>query len=165
MQVKNKLGRNAPALVLTLLLGLAPTLGLAEHGDYPPGPPDPERMLNHLTEQLDLSDQQRKDLAGVFAAHKEAVRADGDKMKAAWEALETQIHADAFDESAIRQASAGVAALQANRAVERGKLFQAIRGILTPDQLQKFQEMRQQHQDMMKERGGPMGGRHHGPSF
>jgi periplasmic protein CpxP/Spy len=169
---KERLGRLIFPLALAVLLGLVPALGFAKPADPPPGPmgpggPDPEMMLDRLTEKLDLSDQQRQDLAGIFASHKEAMRATFAKMKDARDALDQAIHADTFDETAIRDASAAVAAVEANGAVERGKLFQQVKGILTPEQLQKFEEMRQNRKERMHDRhgrGGPHGpGR--GPQF
>ena len=62
MDVKGRLAKIAPRLLLTLLLGPLSTFGLAQPADPPPGPPDPEMMLQRLTEQLDLSDQQQQDL-------------------------------------------------------------------------------------------------------
>ena len=159
MDRKTRLARLAPLALLTLMLCLVPTLGMAQRGGPPPGPPDPEMMLDHMTERLDLSDQQRQGLAAVFAAHRESVRAEDEKMFAARKTLGDQIHSETFDEVAIRKAAAAVASLEADRAVERGRLFQQIRGILTPEQLKEFEEMREHRRERMEQRrgDGPMG--------
>ena len=164
MQGTNRYARIGLPLLLTLALGLVPALSLARQDDPPPGPPDPQRMLDHMAEKLDLSDQQRQDLAAAFASHKEAMRAGGEKMRAAREALDKQIHADVFNESAIRQAASTVGALEAERAVDRGKLFQQVRGILNDEQLQKFLDMEEHHRERMQEHR-EFGPPRHGPRY
>jgi len=149
MDRKERLGRIAFPLALALLLGLAPALCLAQPRGGPPGPPDPERMLDRMTEQLDLSDQQRQDLDAVFAAHRKAMRSTHEAMSAARETLDSQIHAETFDERAIRKAAAVMAVLEADQAVGRAKLFQEIRGILTPEQLQEFEQTREDRRERM----------------
>ena len=157
MNGKQRLARTAIPLALALLFGLAPALCLAgPGGGPPPGPHDPEMMLERMTEQLGLSDQQSDDLAALFAAHRKAMRSTHEAMRTARESLQNQIHAETFDEAAIRKASGVVAALEADQAVGRAKLFQEIRRILTPEQLQKLEEIRAER----RERMGPGRGEH-----
>ena len=84
------------------------------------------------------------------------LRVDLSRGKVSEEALNAQIHAETIDEAAIRKAAGVVAVLEADQAVNRAKLFQEIRGILTPEQLQKFEQMREER----RERMGPGRGMH-----
>ena len=150
MDRKERPARIALPLALALLLGLAPALCLAQgRGGPPPGPPDPERMLDRMTEQLDLSDQQKQDLDAVLAAHRKAMRSTREAMGAARETLDSRVHAETFDEAAIRKAAAVMAVLEADQAVGRAKLFQEIRGILTPEQFQKLEQTREERRERM----------------
>lgn len=143
--------RYAP-LVVALALGLAvPALALARggHGHNPHGmpghgPQDPEARIEMMAAHLDLSDEQRAQLEEILDARREQGEARREQMKAAREALADQIHADVFDEIAIRAAAAGVAAIEADRAVARAEGFQQIKQILTPEQLRQLEEMREQ---------------------
>ena len=149
MNGKKRLGRIAVPLVLTLLLGLAPALCLAQPRGGPPGPPDPEMMLERMTEQLGLSDQQSDQLEALFTAHRKAMRSVHEAMRTAREALNAQIHAETIDEAAIRKAAGVMAVLEADQAVNRAKLFQEIRGILTPEQFQKLEQIREERRERM----------------
>jgi len=149
MNGKERLARTVFPLALALLFGLAPALCLAGPGGGPPGPPDPEMMIERMTEQLGLNDQQSDDLEAVFAAHRKAMRSTHEAMRTARENLSNQIHSETFDEVAIRKAAGVVAALEADQAVGRGKLFQEIRRILTPEQLQKFEQIREERRERM----------------
>ncbi len=163
MNRKRTVAKFVPSLLLVLSAAAFSGLILAQPAGPSPGPPDPEKMLQRLTEKLDLSDQQQQDMAAAFASHRVAMQAGMQKMQAARQALDDQIHAATFDENAIRQASATVAGLEADGAVERGKLFQQIRGILTADQLQKFEQLRAEHRQKMQQWRQGDGPGPHGP--
>jgi Spy/CpxP family protein refolding chaperone len=156
MNGKERLARTAIPLALALLFGLAPALCLAEPGGGPPGPPDPEMMIERMTEQLGLTEQQSDDLEAVFAVHRKAMRSVHEATRTARENLDTQVHAATFDEAAIRKAAGVLAVLEADRAVAQAKLFQEIRRILTPEQLQKLEQIREER----RERMGPGRGEH-----
>ena len=156
MEGKQRLARSAFPLALALLFGLAPAFSLAQPGGGPPGPPDPEMMIERMTEQLGLTDQQGDDLAAIFAAHRKAMRSVHEATRTARENLDTQIHAASFDETAIRKAASVLAVLEADRAVAQAKLFQEIRKILTPEQIQKLEQIREER----RERMGPGRGMH-----
>ncbi len=162
MDRKERLGRLAFPLALALLLGLAPALSLAQPRGGPPGPPDPERMLDRMTERLDLTDQQRQDLDAVFTNHRKTMRPTHEAMRTARESLDSQIHAEDFDEGAIRKAAAVMAVLEADQAVGRARLFQEIRGILTPEQVEKFEQLREERQE---KRGSGRRGEFPGPGL
>ncbi len=159
MDGRKRFGRIAFSLAIAMLLGLAPAASLAQYRGGPPEPPDPERTLDRMAERLDLDDQQREDLSAIFTAHRREMRSTHEAIRAAREALNTQIEAEDFDERAIRKAASVLTALDADRAVGRAKLFQEIRGILTPEQYQEFQQMREDRRGRMGPgRRGPFSG-------
>ncbi|MFQ5350803.1 MAG: Spy/CpxP family protein refolding chaperone [Thermoanaerobaculia bacterium] len=116
--------------------------------------------LEHLALRLELSDGQREELKELFAAGFETRTEARRNMFEARRALAEQIRAEAFDEAAIRKAAAAVAALEAERAVERALQTQKIRQILTPEQLAEFKGMRGERRRFERRgrRGGGFGG-------
>ena len=111
-------------------------------GGRGPGFMDGHR-LEHLALRLELSDGQREELKAAFSERFEAGAERRQAMFEARRALRQAIHAESFDEAAIREAAAAVAALEADRAVERAKGAQKLREILTPEQLAELEQMRE----------------------
>lgn len=99
---------------------------------------------------LDLTDDQRVAVEQAFAAHRETVEGRRDALRDARRSLGAAMESDTFDEGAIRAASAAVAAIEADLAVERARLRGELRTILTAEQFDRWTDRR--------ERRGP--GRH-----
>lgn len=165
MNTKSNLVRRMTIpLSLAMILLLAPVLTAAqpaERGARYRGP-----HMEWVFERLDLTPEQETAVKELFDKHHEAMWDERDQMRAARRALHDQIQAEEFDEVAIREAAAVLAALEADRAVERARLHRQLRGILTPDQLEELQEMhrgrRGRFGDCMEGGYGPHGphGRH-----
>jgi len=117
------------------------------------------RMMERVMERLGLTEEQRAQAEALMTERHDAMKASIDQMRTAREALADAVHAAEFDETAIRDAAAAVAALEADLAVERGLANQEFRKILTPDQQAKLDETHK----MMREFGGGPGGYGPGP--
>ncbi len=124
-------------------------------------------MLHRIADKLDLSESQRTDIREVFQAHRAEIKAEVEKLRTARQEQTAAIHADAFDEDAIRAASAKVAAAQADLAVARAKIASEVREILTPEQRVKAKAMMAKARAFAEERfqrfrgrtgEGPFGG-------
>ncbi len=100
--------------------------------------------LEHLALRLELSDGQRQELKQALSERFEAGAEARRGLFEARQALREKIHADSFDEAAIREAAAAIAALAADMAVERGRQAQELRRILTPEQLAELEQMREE---------------------
>lgn len=146
--------RNPALIVLALALAIAP-LSLAQRG-HGRGP----------LERLELTDAQRSIVEPIFEAHHEWLDGFRPTLHEARQALEAQIHAEGFDESAIRQAAVAVAELEADRAVRQAEVFEQLRRELTPEQLDKIKMLRSGRGEGRGMRGGPPhrsgGGHGHG---
>ena len=139
------------ALLAAALPALAQPPAPGPHGphgrhDGGPGWMDGHRF-EHLAERLDLSEGQRDELRQALEAGAEEGREARRGLFEARRALGEQIHADVFDETAIREAAASVAAFEADLAVERAQRAQEMRRILTPEQLAQLEEMREARRD------------------
>jgi Spy/CpxP family protein refolding chaperone len=111
--------------------------------------------LERMAERLDLSAAQRDELRELFGGGLgEGADARLDLFQAR-RRLADQIHAESVDETAVREAAATVAAIEADLAVARARRAQELRRILTPEQLAELDEMRELHQRFG--RRGPRG--------
>ena len=105
-------------------------------------------------ERLELTEGQRAEAEALMTERHDGMKTDLDQMRKAQTALADAIHAAEFDETAIRDAAAAVATLEADLAVKRGLANQEFRKILTSDQQAELDEMHK----MMREYGGGRGG-------
>ncbi len=153
-----------PILGLMLLAAALPAMAQpAKRGSHGRGPGAMDgHRLEHLALRLELSDGQREELRQAFGEGFE----DGAEVRRALfdarRALAERIHAETFDEAAIREAAGAVAALEADAAVGRAQQAQKLRQILTPEQLAEFEEMRAAGPGRRSGRGGHRGHRGHG---
>jgi len=141
------------ALVIALLM--LPAVAMAQPADRPmhpgPGPgrgPNLERMVEHL----DLTPQQRDSIDAILTKHRDAAMTLEKQLQTARDTLRDAIHADLFDEAAIRDASAAVSLLEADRAVDQARLLQEVRQVLTPEQKEKMDQLQQRRRDRMHDR-------------
>lgn len=154
------------ALALAVLLALPAVAGPrpAPHGPGAMwgGPGDAAMFFEHLKYRLELTDDQKAELERIGEARHPEFQALHEKMAPAHTALFDAMHADVFDEAAIRSAAAAVAVIDADFAVARAALFRDIRAMLTPDQQEEAKEMigemrafHEDHPDGPGPHGGP----------
>ncbi len=128
----------AAAVVLVTAVSLAPAGVSAFTGEE--GLPMAGPRFNRMSTELGLSAQQQQDIKAIL-------RKDGaqflpllKQFMAERRALRALIQADALDEAAIRAQSVKVAAIQADLAVQRARVGQEVRKLLTPEQTLKLKE-------------------------
>ena len=98
--------------------------------------------------ELNLSEAQRDQ---IFKIHHDSVPAMREQMKQVEKArndLRQLAMADKFDEAKARQAADAQAKAMANMAVMRAQTMNKVRQVLTPEQRQKMDEMRNRHGGM-----------------
>ncbi len=123
--------------------------------------PHGEWMLERLAERLELSDAQVETLRGLWTAHREQMAPLHEQAIDLEEVLEAAIHAEDFDEGALRAAARQLADARVELAVARARFGQEIRQVLTPEQRA---EMRELHERRRELRGRGFGW-HEGPGF
>ena len=101
-------------------------------------------------EKLDLTQQQQDQVKAIMDQHQSEKQTLHENTKNAKKALRETMHADTFNEQAIRSASKTLSAAMEEMAVFRGKIFTEIRPLLTPEQIEKLSEMRIRHHKRMK---------------
>lgn len=136
---------------------LAPTLLLAgpgrgDHGRHGMrGGHGHAGMGHHGLRQLDLSEEQREQIHRLMEARRGEGEAARQQLHEAREALAQQVHAETLDEAGIRAASRAVAALEEEQAVQRARLFQEVRKVLTPEQLAQWETLQQERMERREE--------------
>ena len=149
------------AAILLLTAGAAAAQPPGPHGGQGrfAGPPGIGMALlqGPLGERLELSDEQRDSIRTIVEAERESVRPWIEDLKTRDEAVEEAVHAEPFDEEAVRAAARQAADIRVELAVARARVADEIRGILTPDQRETLGELRAERREM---HGRRYGGRH-----
>ena len=127
-------------------------------GSHQAGPDG--RMHGRIFAQLDLTEDQKTRIHELMGEHQSAVEPLRQQVREGHQQVAQLVHAEAIDEAAIRAAVTAGAQVDADMAVERARLVQQIRSILTPEQREQADELMQQHLATMTEGGFPgRGGR------
>ncbi len=103
--------------------------------------PTPGGIARRVVERLDLTPQQVEQIRTILGSHKTELAAELARIKEARTRQFESIHADAFDEAAIRAAGRAVGQAETELAVTRGRIVSEIRQVLTPEQQAEAQEM------------------------
>lgn len=155
------------ALAAAAVLALTPVMLMAQrgygHGPHhgPGGGPGP--MIERMFERLDLSADQEDAVHDALSRHREQTRTLVQEKIALRRALGETIHADIFDEGAVRQASADVAVVDADLAVMKARMFQEISKVLTSEQRERMRELIEDWHFMADEFRGRRSGPGPGP--
>jgi Spy/CpxP family protein refolding chaperone len=91
--------------------------------------------------ELNLTDAQREQVRQVVDSRQQETRAMGERAMAAREALRAATTSPSFDEGLVRAKAAEVAAIDADMAVARARIFADVFQILTPEQQAKVKEL------------------------
>ena len=102
--------------------------------------------------QLDLSDAQKQQIQTITQRHREQARPTMERLQQAMAAQRAAITAVPVNEAAVRQASATLAAVQADMAVDEARLHADIFGVLTVEQQTKAKQLEAQAQTRAQER-------------
>lgn len=99
------------------------------------------RPFGHRWAALGLSSDQKSQIKVVLQKYEPTLQPLVQQLVAERRALRADVQAATVDEPAIRTEAAKVAALEADVAVQRAHVAHDIRGLLTPEQIQKFKDM------------------------
>ena len=97
--------------------------------------------LHRIAQRLNLTDEQKAQIKSILEAEKGTLKDLRIQLRSSREKLRDTIQAADTNENSVRAASAKVAAVEANLAVERMKIFAKIAHILTDEQLQELKDL------------------------
>jgi len=112
------------------------------HGGRHGGAHGQMRALRHL----DLTEAQRDQIFKIHHDQAPAFREQMKKVHAARESLQTLARADRLDDAAVRRAADAQAKAIADLAVMRVQTHNKVRALLTAEQKQKLDQMREKRQ-------------------
>lgn len=118
-------------------------------GDHPGLERMHERRLERLTEMLELTDQQVEQWQQIHATYAESAPASREEMHALHERVRELASADDADATAVGELVIQAHKLREQQRAEREALHEELLSILTPDQQERFELMR----EMRPERG------------
>jgi protein CpxP len=91
--------------------------------------------------ELNLTEAQREQVRVIVEQQAAQTRAIGERAAAAREALHAATTSASFDEGLVRARAAELAAVEADMAVARARIFADVFQILTPEQQAKAKEV------------------------
>jgi protein CpxP len=97
-----------------------------------------------LLARHNLTDAQREQVKSILESRRESTQALAQRARTAHEALNAAITADAFNEGLIRSRAAEAASVDAELAVERGRVHADVLQILTAEQKAQLKELQAQ---------------------
>jgi len=153
------------------LLVLLATAVVAQHRGHGPGHGawrshgGDAAPFARMLDRLDLSDEQREQVEQRITERHQANQDLMEQMRERRQALADAIHAEQFDDLAIRAAAAAVGELEADIAVERALGLRDVLDLLTPEQRDEARTMIQRHRELREsgERGFRGQRRHYAP--
>jgi len=105
------------------------------------------RFLQQLAQRLNLTADQKAQIKTILRAEKDTRTTLLGQLRAARANLRAAIQAGDANETSVRAASAQVAAMEADLAVERMKIYGKIAPVLTHEQRQQIKDFRPRADD------------------
>ena len=115
------------------------------------------QLLQRVKEKLGLTQDQVVRIKSVIGGEKDILKGLITGLREAQVALREAIQAPNANESTVRAASAEVAVVEADLAVERLKLFGQVNSILSPEQRGKLKETQAKIDELIDNRIGQIG--------
>lgn len=146
--------RNTLALTALLFAGaaLAGPHGGGPHGGGPHGGPDPERMLAHMSAELDLSAEQREAVGEALESRRDEIRALHEQLRANHRELRNLDPADPNYQTLANSLAQRQGELTSRMALLRGETHADIMAALDEDQQARLTEMRTERLAHMDQR-------------
>jgi Spy/CpxP family protein refolding chaperone len=113
----------------------------AQTSDRQDGPFGRGHIMARIARRLQLTSDQRTQIKAILVAEKEPLVSDFSRWHESRVQLRAAIQSSGASEASVRTASANVAAVEADLAVERLKLHNQISPLLTAEQKEKLGEM------------------------
>lgn len=128
--------------------------------------PNPEQMIEHMSQVLGLTDAQKAQAKAIFEAQRPIEEERRTKLEAIHKQIEGATANGQFDEAVVRPLAQQEAQLNADEMIDHMRMHSKLFSLLTDEQKAKATEMMKQHGGPGRGPGGPgePGGHgHHGP--
>ena len=125
--------------VVGLAFVISQTNAFAGHGGHGKG----GWHLKKMMAAVGLSDEQTAEVKNIISQSRTNLEPTLKQLRTERRALRNLMQSESFDEGAIRNQADKVAKLQADLAVERAQVYQAVLKVLSPEQIQKLKEFQE----------------------
>ena len=109
-------------------------------------------IFRNAVKDLDLSDEQKSELADILKTTRPVARELGDNLREGQKALIRTVLTEPFDEAIVREASSDVAAKKEDLTVLLAKSFATVQETLTIEQKERLQSIYSEITDHIDER-------------
>ena len=116
------------------------------------------QLLQRIAEKLNLTADQKSQIKTILAGEKDTLQNQLGQLHDARKSLRAAIQSADANENSVRAASAKVASVESDLAVERMKLFGKISPVLTDEQRQQISDLTQRADDFMDNAIANIGG-------
>lgn len=141
-----------------------PPLGVPQLGRNRPLNPNQEKkrqLTQRVMQAIGLRPEQRMRMQEIRRSHDDELIGAGRRLRQARQALDRAIMSEPYSEAEVRGATEALAAAQADKIRLDASVRAQVRGVLTPDQVQRFhqlqREMRREMKDQQKDQEKEMG--------
>jgi Spy/CpxP family protein refolding chaperone len=109
------------------------------------------RMM-HALKEVGVTDAQKQQIRGILREQRPQLQPLRKQLVQERRALRDAIQTSPVNESAIRTQSARLAQVQTDLAVQRARIAERVRAVLTPDQVSKLKELQAKRDARIDER-------------
>ena len=140
------------AIALVMAVGVASAVDTNTNDGGRPHRFGHRMRMMHALKQVGVTDAQKEQIRGILREQRPQVQPLRKQLVQERRALRDAIQQSPVNESAIRTQSARVAQVQADLAVQRARIADKVRAVLTPDQVSKLKELQAQRDARVDER-------------
>ncbi|HXI92806.1 MAG TPA: Spy/CpxP family protein refolding chaperone [Blastocatellia bacterium] len=110
-----------------------------------------QQLQQRVMQAIGLTPAQRMRIQEIRRSHDDDLISAGRRLRQARQALDRAIMSETYSEPEVRQATEALAAAQADKIRLDANVRSQVRGVLTPDQVQRFHQLQREMRRDMKE--------------
>ena len=111
-----------------------------------------QELHQRVMQAIGLTQEQRLRMQEIKRGHDDEVIAAGRRLRLARQALDRAIMSEPYNEAEVRRATEALAEAQADRIRLEARVRAQVRGVLTPEQVQRFHQLqRQMRREMIEQ--------------
>ena len=112
-----------------------------------------QQLQQRLMKAIGLTPEQRFRMQEIRRSHEDETLTAGRRLRQARQALDRAIMSEPYNEAEVRRATEALATAQADKIRLDASVRAQVRGVLTPEQVQRFHQLqREMRQQMQQER-------------
>lgn len=110
-----------------------------------------QQLQQRLMQAIGLTPEQRVRMQEIRRNHEDETLASGRRLRQARQALDRAIMSEPYSEAEVHRATEALAAAQADKIRLDASVRAQVRGVLTPDQVQRFHQLQRELRRQMQQ--------------